>query len=140
MATLFTSIIKDEIPGRFVWKDDVCVAFLTIAPITPGHVLIVPRQEIDHWIDAEAELQHHLMDTARAIGKAQMHGFDAGRIGLMIAGLEVPHLHIHVLPISSERDLDFARANQNASSDDLDRAAGVIRTSLRSLGYPQVSE
>jgi len=140
MATLFTNIIEGNIPGRFVWKDDVSVAFLTIAPITPGHVLIVPRQEIDHWIEAEAELLNHLMDVANAIGEAQMHAFHSERIGLMIAGLEVPHLHIHVLPIASERDLDFAQANQDASSDDLDRAAGVIRSSLRSLGYTQVAD
>ena len=137
MATLFTQIIEGKIPGRFVWTDELAVAFLTIAPIAPGHVLVVPREEVNHWIDADADLQHHLMDVASAIGKAIMPAFEAQRVGLIIAGLEVPHLHLHVLPITSERDLDFARADESASGDDLDRAADALRTSLVSLGYTQ---
>src|SRR5680860_1350911 len=127
MATLFTRIIDGELPGRFVWKDDAVVAFLTIAPISTGHVLVVPRAEVDHWLDADQDLQHHLMDVASAVGKALMVAFGATRVGLMIAGLEVPHTHLHVLPISSEKDLDFGRADPNVKSTDLDQAANDIR-------------
>jgi histidine triad (HIT) family protein len=137
MATLFTQIIEGTIHGRFVWKDDLAVVFLTIEPIAPGHVLVVPRQEIDHWIDAEPKLQHHLMDVANSIGQALMLAFGAQRVGLMIAGLEVPHLHVHVLPISSEHDLAFANANRNATNKELDRAQEAIKASLRDLGLNQ---
>ena len=101
MASVFTQIIEGSIPGRFVWRDDRCVAFSTIAPIAPGHMLVVPIAEVDHWVDLEPDLAGHLMVVARAVGEAQMAAFSPTRIGLMIAGLEVPHAHVHVIPIDS---------------------------------------
>jgi diadenosine tetraphosphate (Ap4A) HIT family hydrolase len=97
MATLFTKIIEGEIPGRFVWRDDRAVVFLTIAPITPGHVLVVPIEEVDHWIDLDPELAAHLMRVAMEVGRAQMQVFTPRRIGMIIAGLEVPHCHLHLV-------------------------------------------
>lgn len=132
MTTLFTRIIDGDIPARFVWQDDHCVAFLTIAPLRPGHTLVVPRTEIDHWLDADDELIAHLMSVARAIGQAQQRVFRPVRIGMMIAGLEVPHLHIHVVPINSVNDMDFARADQNPNPEDLDDAAARLREALES--------
>lgn len=120
MPTLFTRIIDGDIPARFVWKDDRCVAFLTIAPIRRGHVLVVPREEIDHWLDAPAELSHHLLDVARTIGRAIETVYRPERVGLMVAGLEVPHLHIHVLPIDGLADLSFANADPNIAPELLD--------------------
>lgn len=137
MATVFTQIIEGKIPGRFVWKDDRAVAFMNIAPISHGHVLVVPREEVDHWIDAEPELQHHLMNVASSLGKAMMPAFEPQRVGLIIAGLEVPHLHIHVIPVHSEQDLDFGRSDHGAKAEDLDSATHALRASLRSLGYHQ---
>jgi histidine triad (HIT) family protein len=130
MASLFTRIIDGEIPGRFVLRDDRCVAFLTIAPIRPGHTLVVPIAEVDHWLDLDPELAAHLMTVAQRIGKAQVQAFGAERVGLMIAGLEVPHTHLHVLPIRSEADLDFANADSNASGEALDAAADQLRAAL----------
>jgi len=138
MASIFTRIIDGEIPGRFVWRDDRCVVFLTVAPIAPGHALVVPRVEVDHWIDLDDETVGHLMVVARAIGAAQMAAFAPERIGMIIAGLEVPHTHLHVIPIQSEADLDFARADASASGDDLDGAAVRIRDALRRAGHPEV--
>jgi histidine triad (HIT) family protein len=134
MATLFTKIIVGEIPGRFVWRDDLCVAFLTIAPIRPGHTLVVPIAEVDHWLDLEPELARHLMEVAQTIGQALQKGFNPTKVGLMIAGLEVPHVHLHVLPIDGLGDLNFANQDQTAKPEDLDRAAETIRAALKLIG------
>jgi len=132
MSTLFTKIIDGELPGRFVYRDEICVAFLTIAPICPGHTLVVPRLEIDHWVDLPDEVAGHLAVVARKIGAAQMAAFDAERISLIIAGLEVPHTHLHVLPINSESDIDFRKANAGVDPAELDAAATALRTALGS--------
>jgi diadenosine tetraphosphate (Ap4A) HIT family hydrolase len=133
--TLFTRIINGEIPGRFVWKDEHCVAFLTIAPIRPGHTLVVPRAEIDHWLDAPPELTAHLFLTAQKISRGIQAAFPCSKVGLMIAGLEVPHLHLHLTPIDEIRDMDFACQDHKAKPEDLDAAAEKIRAALRGLGY-----
>ncbi|CAB4597631.1 MAG: HIT domain-containing protein [Actinobacteria bacterium] len=130
MTTLFTKIIDGDLPGRFVYRDDVCVAFLTIAPICPGHTLVVPRLEIDHWVDLPDEVAGHLAIVARKIGAAQMDAFNAERISLIIAGLEVPHTHLHVLPITSEADIDFRKADSSVDPAELDRSANALRTAL----------
>ena len=132
MATLFTKIIEGEIPGRFVWRDDRAVAFLTIAPIAHGHTLVVPIEEVDHWIDLEPDLAAHLMELSRRVGQAQMRAFSPRRIGLIVAGLEVPHCHLHVIPIDSEADLSFARADHSPDPARLDAAADALRAELGS--------
>ena len=130
MATLFTKIIDGELPGRFVWRDDRVVAFLTIAPLKPGHVLVVPIEEVDHWIDLEPNLLAHLMEVSQVIGRAVDRAFSPEKVGMMIAGLEVPHVHVHVVPMTSVRDLDFANADSNPSDESLDEAAELIRAAL----------
>jgi histidine triad (HIT) family protein len=139
MPTLFTRIINGEVPGRFVWKDDRCVAFLTIAPLSPGHSLIVPRAEVDHWLDLEPDVAAHLMTVAQSVGKALQRAFNPTKVGLIIAGLEVPHVHLHAVPIRGLQDLNFANQDSNAKAADLDRAADKIRAALRELGYAQVA-
>lgn len=135
MASLFTRIIDGELPGRFVWRDDRVVAFLTIAPLKPGHTLVVPIDEVDHWVDLEPALLDHLAGVAQIIGKAVDDAFDPEKVGLMIAGLEIPHVHMHVVPIDTVTDLDFANADANASENALDDAADRIRASLAAMGY-----
>ena len=130
MPTIFTRIINGELPGRFVYRDDLAVAFLSIAPLQPGHTLVVPVAEIDHWIDAPPELNQHLMAVAQKIGAAQQQAFSPTRIAMIIAGLEVPHLHLHVIPIVTEADLSFARADTNPDPDALDAAAVALRERL----------
>ncbi len=138
MATLFTKIIEGEIPGRFVWRDDRAAAFLTIAPIRPGHVLVVPIEEVDHWVDLDADLAAHLTEVARQVGRAQMTAFAPTRIGLIVAGLEVPHCHLHVIPIDAESDLSFAKADHDPSPAALDHAAERLRAALRDQGHAEV--
>ena len=140
MPTLFTRVIQGEIPGTFVWEDDRAVGFMSINPLRPGHTLVVPREEIDHWIDCPPDLGEHLLEVARTIGRAQMQAFRPERIGLVIAGLEVPHLHLHVVPIDSARDLDFAGAASSVEPAELEEAAASIRYVLRSQGNDSVSD
>ncbi|MCP4966650.1 MAG: HIT family protein [bacterium] len=140
MASVFTMIIDGQLPGRFVWKDERCVAFLSINPLAPGHTLVVPREEVDHWIDLDPELTNHLTAVSQKIGQALDLGFNPKRIGLMIAGLEVPHTHLHVVPIVRMHDLDADAADLAPDPDDLDAAADRVRAALRTLGHPEVSD
>ena len=140
MATIFSRIIAGELPARFVWKDELCVVFLSNRPLRPGHALVVPRAEIDHWLDLETRLLDHLFETAQAIGKAQMSAFKPARIGVMLAGLEVPHCHIHVVPIRGVHDLDFGNQDPDPDPRVMDEAAQAVRRELRKLGCSEVSE
>ncbi|MGA0862984.1 MAG: HIT family protein [Ilumatobacteraceae bacterium] len=110
MTTIFSRIIAGEIPGTFVHRDDVAVAFMTINPIADGHVLVVPRDEVDEWTDLPPEIASHLFELSARIGRAQKTAFGCQRIGLIVAGYEVPHCHIHVIPTHSLADLSFANA------------------------------
>lgn len=138
MPTLFTKIINGDIPGRFVWKDDDLVAFLSIGPLSDGHTLVVPRQEIDKWTDAPAELLQKLTAAAQAIGRAQVAAFGSERAGLTVAGFEVEHLHLHVWPANSMQDFDFSRAETDPDPERMDANAEKLRQALRDAGYGDV--
>ncbi len=133
MASVFTKIINGELPGRFVYDDDEIVAFLTIAPITVGHTLVVPRAEIDNWQDVEPAVFGRVMQVAQLIGKAVVKAFPAERAGVIIAGLEVPHLHVHVFPTNDLADFGFANADHNPSPQSLDDAQAKIKAALAEL-------
>ena len=137
MSTIFTKIIDGEIPGRFVWKDQDVVAFLSIGPLADGHALVVPRQEIDRWTDAEPGLLTKVMLVAQTIGQAQVEAFGVERAGVIIAGFEVHHLHVHVWPASSEAEFNFKRAQHNPDPATMDAAAEKIRQALRDAGHGQ---
>lgn len=137
MTTVFSRIIEGELPGRFVWGDERCVAFLSIAPLRSGHTLVVPREEIDHWTDADEELLAHLLTVAKQIGAVQRGAFDAPRAGVVIAGFEVPHLHVHVFPAWGMADFDFALAETDPDPDEMDAAAEMLRRALRDAGHAE---
>jgi len=130
VPTIFTRIIDGDIPGRFVHRDEQCVAFLSIAPLRPGHTLVVPIEEIDHWIDAPVALNAHLLEVAQRVGQAQQQVWSPTKVGLIVAGLEVPHLHLHVVPMRSEADLHFGNADQHPDPAALDEAATRLRDAL----------
>lgn len=134
MASVFTMIINGDLPGRFVYEDDLgdegVVAFLTIEPMTPGHTLVVPRAEVDNWQDIDPQLFHRVMDVAQRIGKAVCTAFGAERAGMIIAGLEVPHLHVHVFPAYNLTDFGFANVDRNPSAESLDEAQAKIKAAL----------
>ena len=135
MATVFTRIIQGELPGRFVWRDDRCVAFLSINPLRHGHALVVPIEEVDHWLDLDPALNAHLMEVSQRIGTAQMAAFSPTRVGLMIAGLEVPHVHLHVVPIDGVHDMDFANAQRDPDPTAMDQARDDLVAALRDAGH-----
>lgn len=140
MPTIFTRIIDGDLPGRFVWRDEHCVAFLSINPLREGHTLVVPRAEVDHWVDLDPATNAHLMLVAQRIAEAQMDAFSPTRVGLMIAGLEVPHVHLHVVPMDGVHDLDFDNAAHDPDPAALDAAADAIRAALRARGAADVSD
>ncbi len=133
MATVFTKIINRELPGRFVYEDDDIVAFLTIEPMTQGHTLVVPRAELDNWQDIEPAVFARVMEVSQLIGKAVCKAFDTERSGLIIAGLEVPHLHVHVFPARNLSDFGFANVDRNPSPESLDEAQAKIKAALADL-------
>jgi histidine triad (HIT) family protein len=138
MPTIFTRIIDGELPGTFVWRDEVAAAFMSINPLARGHVLAVPRAEVDHWIDLDAETAGHLFEVSRIIGRAQHEAFHSPRIGLIVAGYEVPHVHVHVIPTDSMRQLDFANAATGVDPAELESSAAAIRAALRAAGRTEV--
>lgn len=123
-------IINGDLPGRFVYEDDEVVAFLTIEPMTQGHTLVVPRAEVDNWQDVEPALFDKVMDVAQRIGRAVCSAFGTERAGLIIAGLEVPHLHVHVFPARNLTDFGFAHVDRNPSAESLDEAQARIKSAL----------
>ncbi|MDT5010627.1 MAG: hypothetical protein QOH57_2244 [Mycobacterium sp.] len=133
MASLFTKIINGELPGRFVYQDDEVVAFLTIQPMTQGHTLVVPRAEIDQWQDVDGAAFSKVMAVSQLIGKAVCRAFDVERAGVIIAGLEIPHLHVHVFPARDLADFGFANVDQNPSKESLDEAQAKITEALAQL-------
>lgn len=140
VPTVFSRIIAGELPGTFVWRDDSCVAFCSIEPMNPGHTLVVPRLEVDHWIDLDADLAQHLFAVAQTIGRAQQRAFSRRRIGVMIVGDEVPHVHVHVVPIDTAGELSFAHADRSPPPGSIDEAARRLRGALEELGAAGVSE
>jgi diadenosine tetraphosphate (Ap4A) HIT family hydrolase len=133
MTTVFSKIINRELPGRFVYEDDEVVAFLTIEPMTQGHTLVVPRAEIDRWQDIDKAVLGRIMSVAQLVGKAVCRAFGVDRAGVIIAGLEVPHLHVHVFPTRSLSDFGFAHVDRNPSPQSLDEAQAKIKAALAEL-------
>jgi histidine triad (HIT) family protein len=140
MATIFTRIIEGDIPGRFVWKDAICVGLIDIGPLHPGHTLVIPRVEVDHWLDLEPSVAEHCFTVARHIGQAQMRAFQPARVGLIIAGFEVPHAHLHVIPVDAMADLEFANADRNPDPAALDGSGARLRAELLAAGHEQARD
>jgi len=135
MPTLFTKIIDGELPGRFVWRDEVSVGFLSINPMGAGHTLVVPRAEVDHWVDADDALLGHLHQVSHRISEAIMTIWQPPRVAMIIAGFEVPHLHLHVFPAYRLEDFDFRNAEGNPDPAELDKNADSLRAALREAGH-----
>lgn len=139
MATIFTRIIDGELPGTFVWRDERAVAFMSINPLARGHVLVVPIVEVEHWIDLDADLAAHVFEVARVIGIAQDAAFGCAKVGLIVAGYEVPHVHVHVIPTNTMSQLNFANAAASVDPTELEAAAEAIRAELRAAGRREVT-
>lgn len=132
MATVFSRIIAGELPGRFIYRDDTVVAFLSIGPVSWGHTLVVPVEEVDRWTDVEPRLWRHLNEVARLVGRAVVKVTRAPRAGYLIAGFEVPHTHIHVF---GAHDMSGYLLNAvHVPDEEMDRARDELRAALRELG------
>ena len=129
MPTLFTRIVQGEIPCHKILEDEKYLAFLDIRPMNPGHTLVIPKKEIDYIFDLQDDLLSGLMIFSKKVALALQKAVDCKRVGLMVAGLEVPHAHIHLVPINDVHDLSFARAKPG-SQEELSRIAQKIRTCL----------
>lgn len=130
MPTIFTRIIEGSIPGTFVYRDDQCVVFMSINPIADGHVLVVPIQEVDHWVDLPPALSAHLFAVSQRISLALQNAFPCERVGLIIAGYEIDHCHIHLIPTQSMADLNFANAATTVDREILESHSALIQAHL----------
>ena len=130
MPSVFTRILQRELPGRFVYEDDDCAAFLTIAPVTPGHTLVVTRREVDDWLDLTADERNALWAACATVGRAIDQVYKPGKVAAMLVGLEVPHVHVHLIPINSESQLSFANADPNPDPAAMDEAAAAISAAI----------
>jgi histidine triad (HIT) family protein len=133
MTTLFSKIINGDIPGTFVHKDEHCVVFMTINPISDGHVLVVPILEVDHWVDLPHDTSAHVFAVAQKIAKALEAAFPCERIGLIIAGYEINHCHLHLIPTNSLADFNFANAATSVERSTLEEHAARITAVLQNI-------
>jgi diadenosine tetraphosphate (Ap4A) HIT family hydrolase len=138
MASIFTKILAGELPGHYVWKDDLCFSIMTIQPIRAGHLMVIPNQEVNHWDDVAPETVAHLMKVAQLIAKSIKQVVPCKRVGVTIIGLEVPHTHIHLIPIDNMADMDFRNASV-LPHDELASTAARIRQVLVRQGHQQAA-
>ena len=130
MASIFTRIVKGEIPAHKILEDAHFLAFLDLNPINPGHTLVIPKKEVDYLFDLDRELLSGILPFAKNVASAIRKAVPCRRIGIMVAGLEVPHAHIHLIPIlESLSELSFARASK-APPEELAAMAAKIKAVL----------
>jgi histidine triad (HIT) family protein len=127
MASIFTRIINREIPGHIVAENDKFIAFLDVMPLVPGHVLVVPKQEADYIFDLDDETLSGLHVFAKKVAVAQKKAVPCKRIGIAVIGLEVPHAHVHLVPMNSVGDINFTQPKLKPSQEELASVAEKIR-------------
>lgn len=135
MSSLFTKIIAGDIPCAKLYEDDRFFSFLDIRPIRRGHALLIPKREIDYIFDLPGDLLQSMLPVAEPIARAIEQHVPCKKVGLMVAGLEVPHCHLHLVPIDSVGDLNFSNA-KDAAQRDLQELAAKIRASLAGAASP----
>lgn len=130
MASIFSKIIAGEIPCYKIAENDQFIAFLDIFPLRKGHTLIVPKKEVDYIFDLSAETYSGLMDFAREVALALKKAVPCNRIGVTVIGLEIPHAHVHLIPINTENDMNFANIKLKLSKEEFEQIATEIRNNL----------
>ena len=130
MSSIFTKIVKGEIPSYKIAEDDRYYAFLDIHPLSEGHTLVIPKQEIDYLFDLEDDLLAGMMIFSKKVACAIEKVVSCKRIGVAVLGLEVPHAHIHLIPINSEADISFSRPKLKLSDEQFRELARKIRKAL----------
>ncbi len=130
MASIFSKIAKGEIPSYKIAETENCFAFLDISPIAKGHTLVIPKQEIDYIFDVEDDLLSELNIFAKKVAKAIQKAYPCPKVGIAVIGLEVPHAHIHLVPLNSVGDLDFKREKLEFSKEEFEEIANNIKSNL----------
>jgi histidine triad (HIT) family protein len=130
MPSIFTKIINGEIPSYKIAEDDYCIAFLDAFPLKRGHILIVPKKEVDYLFDLDDEVYNKLMDFSKTIAAALKKSIPCKRVGMTVIGLEVPHAHIHLIPINSTNDMNFANEKLKLSAEEFSHIALQIIENL----------
>lgn len=130
MASIFTKIINGEIPCYKIAENESCFAFLDIFPLQEGHVLVIPKKEVDKLFDLDEQTYTELQLFSRQIATAMEQVFDCNRVGVAVVGLEVPHAHIHLIPIREMNDMNFANEKLKLSSEEFEAIAAKIRSAL----------
>ncbi|MDE5420958.1 HIT family protein [Ancylomarina sp. DW003] len=130
MSTIFTKIINGEIPCHKIAEDDKYFAFLDISPLAEGHTLVIPKAEVDYIFDLEDEVLAGLNVFAKRVAKAVEKSIECKRIGVAVIGLEVPHTHIHLVPLNAIGDLNFSNPKLSPSQEDLAEVATKIRANF----------
>ena len=138
MASIFIQILDGKIPGHFVWEDEHCFSIMTIQPIREGHLLVIPKLEVNHWDEVPADIAAHLMKVSQLIAKAIKAVVNCARVGVSIIGLEVPHTHIHLIPIDTMSDMSFAGAH-DVPSEHLAEMASIIKANLIGTGHAEAN-
>lgn len=131
MSSVFSQIRAGALPGHIVWQDERVFALLTIRPLRPGHVLVMPVEEIDHWDDLPDALLQDVMRVSRRLAHAIKRAFPCKRVALAICGLEIAHAHVHLFPIERIEDFNFGNGAP-ATADELAAAAELLRGALAS--------
>ena len=126
MASIFTKIVSGDIPSHKVAESELCYAFLDINPLAVGHTLVIPKKEVDYILDLDDELYLELMRFAKQVGKSIESVVECKRIGITVIGLEVPHAHVHLIPINQLNDMNFAKPKLNLSAIELEELARKI--------------
>lgn len=130
MASIFTKIINREIPGHIVAEDDKYIAFLDINPLVVGHALVVPKQEVDYIFDLDDETLAGLYVFAKKVAHAIKKVVPCKRIGIAVIGLEVPHAHVHLVPMQTVGDINFTRPKLNPEKEEIVEVAEKIRKAI----------
>lgn len=132
MATLFSKIIQGEVPSYKIAEDERSYAFLDINPLAKGHTLVVPKQEVDYLFDVEDDLLAHLTVFSKKVAKAIETTVPCQRVGVAVVGLDVPHAHIHLIPINHIGDINFSRPKLEFSEEEFESIAASIRNNYES--------
>jgi histidine triad (HIT) family protein len=130
MASIFTKIINREIPGHIVLEDEHFIAFLDISPLVMGHTLVVPKKEVDYIFDNDDETLSGILVFAKKVAKAIDRSIPCKRVGVAVIGIEVPHTHVHLVPLNSMRDINFLEPKLHPTQEELAATAAKIRAAL----------
>ena len=130
MSSIFSKIVDGEIPAYVVAETTEFMAFLDVSPLVMGHVLVIPKKEIDYIFDMDDESYFGLTLFAKIVAKGLKEAFPCKKVGVAVIGLEVPHTHIHLIPMNSVNDMNFSREKLSPASEELEEAAASIKAAL----------